>query len=81
MGDDHLPCPAGHPSFDAAQDTVGLLGGKSTLLTCVQLFVHQDLPVFLCRTVPNELLSQSVLISGTAVTQVEHLALGLVESQ
>jgi len=33
-----LPLPAGHPSFDVTQDTVGLLGCNCTLLahvTCV----------------------------------------------
>jgi len=31
-GQNHLPRPAGHTAFDAAQDTVGLLGFKRTLL-------------------------------------------------
>ena len=43
---DHLPCPAGHASFDAAQDMVGLLGCKSTLLARVQLLIHQYFQVF-----------------------------------
>jgi len=37
QGDHHFPCPAGHPSFDAAQDTVGLSGCKRTLLAHVKL--------------------------------------------
>lgn len=41
-GDNHLPCPAGHSYFDAAQDTAGLLGCKCTLLACVNLFVHHN---------------------------------------
>jgi len=36
----HLCQPAGHPSFDAAQDTVGLLGCKHRL-PCIKLFIHQ----------------------------------------
>jgi len=36
-GQAHLPCPAGHTSFDEAQDTVGFLGCKGTLLPHVQL--------------------------------------------
>lgn len=34
-GDNHLPQPAGHASVVAAQDTVGFLGSKHTLLTHV----------------------------------------------
>jgi len=38
-GQNHLPRPAGHASLDAAQDTVGLLGCKLTLMLAhVQLF-------------------------------------------
>jgi len=37
---DHLPHPAGHTVFDAAQDTVGFLGCKSRLLAHVQLPIH-----------------------------------------
>lgn len=48
-GDNHLPLPAGHPSFDTAQDTVVLLGCESSLLAHVQLFIHQDPQVLLCR--------------------------------
>lgn len=40
-GQDHLPCPAGHTSFGASQDTVGLLGYEGTLLAHVQLPIHQ----------------------------------------
>ena len=35
-------CPAGHPSVDSAQNTVGLPGCMNLLLAHVQLFVHQD---------------------------------------
>jgi len=34
-GQDHLPQPAGHSSFDAAQDTVGFLGCEGTSLAHV----------------------------------------------
>ncbi|KAK4826482.1 hypothetical protein QYF61_009478 [Mycteria americana] len=37
----HLPQPAGHASFDAAQDIVGCLGCECTLSAHVQLFIHQ----------------------------------------
>ena len=40
-GQDHLPRPAGCASLDAAQDTVGFLICKGTLLAHIQLAVHQ----------------------------------------
>jgi len=40
-GEDHLPQPADHASFDAAQNTVGFLGCKDTLLAHIQLSTHQ----------------------------------------
>jgi len=40
-GQNHLPCPAGHSSFDTAQDKVGFLGCEGTLLPHVQLGIHQ----------------------------------------
>ncbi|NXC65955.1 LBN protein, partial [Anhinga anhinga] len=44
-GQNHLPRPAGHASFDAAQDTLGFLGCKCTLLEGASLHtsVEQDL--------------------------------------
>jgi len=35
-GANHLPVPAADPSFNAAQNTVGLAGCKHTLLAHVQ---------------------------------------------
>ena len=43
-GPNHLPRPAGHTAFDAAQDTVGFPGCKHTLLTHVQFFIHNVPP-------------------------------------
>ena len=74
----HLLHPADHASLGAVQNTVGLRGYQCTLLACVQLFVHQDPRALLNRAALNE-FSQSVLVSGIASTQVQHLALGLVE--
>ena len=71
-GDNPLPLPAGHHSFDAAQNTFGCLGCKRTLLAHVQLFIHQDPQVLIHRTALSE-FSQSVLISGIASTKVQHL--------
>jgi len=70
-----LPCPAGHPSFDASQNAVGLPGFEHTLLAHVQLFVHQKLQVLLCRAALKAFFSQSVLRSEIAPPQVQHLAL------
>jgi len=41
-GDNHLPLSAGHPSCDAAQVTVDLLGCKRMLLAHVKFFIYQD---------------------------------------
>jgi len=38
----HLPLSTGHTSFDAAQDTIGLLGCHCTLLAQGQVFIYQD---------------------------------------
>jgi len=45
----HLPRSAGHASLVAAQDMVGLLGCKRTLVVHVQLFIHQYPQVLLGR--------------------------------
>ena len=37
----HLSLPDGHPFFNAAQNKVGLLGCKRTLLAHVQLLIYQ----------------------------------------
>ncbi|KAK4823599.1 hypothetical protein QYF61_003799 [Mycteria americana] len=78
-GQNHLPRPAGHASFDAAQDMVGLLGCERTLLAHVWLFIHQYLQVLLSRTALNPFIPQPVLIPGVAPTQGQDPALGLVE--
>ncbi|KAK4806146.1 hypothetical protein QYF61_001069 [Mycteria americana] len=78
-GENRLPRPAGHASFDAAQDTIGFLGCECTLPAHVQFFIHQYPQVLLCRAALNAFITQSVLILGTAPTQVQDLALGLVE--
>jgi len=68
-----------HPSFVAAQDTVGLLSCKGTPLTYVWLFFHQDPQVLLLRA-DLKFFSQTVLVSGVALTKVQHFVLGLVKS-
>ncbi|KAK4811312.1 LOW QUALITY PROTEIN: hypothetical protein QYF61_024448 [Mycteria americana] len=76
-GQNPLPRPAGHASFDAAQDTVGLLGCERTLPAHVQLFIHQYPQVLFRRAALNHIIPQPVLIPGVAPTQDP--ALGLVE--
>jgi len=78
-GQNPLPPPAGHAAFDAAQGTVGLLGCEDTLVAHVQLFINQYPQVLLGRAALNPFIPQPVLIVGVALTQVQDLALGLVE--
>ncbi|KAK4815585.1 hypothetical protein QYF61_004800 [Mycteria americana] len=74
-GQNHLPRPAGHTSFDAAQDTVGFLGCEHTLLDHVQLFIHQYPQVLLCRAVLNPFIQACIDTGGCPDPGV----LGLVE--
>jgi len=46
-GQDHHPLPVDHTVLDAAQDLVGFLGCKGTLLAHVQLAIQQLLRSFL----------------------------------
>ncbi|KAK4826362.1 hypothetical protein QYF61_007956, partial [Mycteria americana] len=78
-GQNHLPRPAGHASFPAAQDTVGFLGCKRTLLAHVQLVTHQYPQVLLHRASLNPFIPQPVLIPGVALTQVQDPVVGPVE--
>lgn len=77
LSKNQLPFPAGHPPSEGVQDTFGPLGCKRTLLAHVQLFIHQD--HLLHRAALKELFSLSVYVFGIALTQVQHLPLGLVE--
>jgi len=78
-GPESPPRPAGHAALDAAQDMVGLLGYECMLLIPVQLFIPQYPQVLLCRAALHLFILQPVLIVGVALTQVQDLALGLVE--
>jgi len=75
-GANPLPLPADHPAVDAAQNTVGFLGCKSTLLAHAQLFIIR-IPIYMVAF--SKYFSQSVLMSGIASTQVQHLALCFVK--
>ena len=78
-GQNHLPRPAGHASFDAAQDTAGFLGCKCTLLAHVQFFIHQYPQVLLSWAALSEFTTQPVLIQVIVPTQVQDFALGFIE--
>ncbi|KAK4816278.1 hypothetical protein QYF61_014350 [Mycteria americana] len=69
-GENHLPRPAGHASFDAAQDNIGFLGCKHTLPARIQIFIPHYPQVLLCRAALNAFVAQFVLILGIALTQV-----------
>ena len=49
------------------------------LLTHIQLAVNQNPKVFLCQTIFQPHFSKPVALHGIVVTQVQQLALGLVE--
>ena len=79
-GHNHLPSPAGHASLDAAQDMVGFLGCKGTLLSHVQLAIHQYSQVIFCRPMFNPYILQLVLVAEFFVIQVRDIALGKIET-
>jgi len=61
-GQSHLLLLAGHTAFGAAQDMAGLLGCKRTLMSHVQLFIHQYPQALLFRAALNPFIPQPVLI-------------------
>ncbi|KAK4823486.1 hypothetical protein QYF61_002550 [Mycteria americana] len=79
QGHDHFPTPAGHTIFDTSQDAIGFLGHLGTLLAHIQLAVNQHSKVLLCLAAFQPLFLKPVALHGVAVTQVQDLALSLVE--
>ncbi|KAK4806164.1 hypothetical protein QYF61_001087 [Mycteria americana] len=79
QGHNHFPSPAGHAIFDTGQDAIGLLGRLGTLLAHIQAAVNQHPQVLLCQAAFQPLFPKPVALHGVAVTQVQDLALGLVE--
>lgn len=75
--DKDLPQCDGLPTI-AAQVTVDL-GCRLALLGHVGLFVHEGPLVLFHRAAFSELFSQSVLISGVVLTEVQYLSLVLVK--
>ncbi|KAJ7413989.1 hypothetical protein WISP_87148 [Willisornis vidua] len=78
--ENHFPQPAGYTSFDAAQNTIGFLGCKHTLLSHVQVFICQNLQVLLLSAALNPFSALTIFIRGITQTQVQYLALKLTES-
>ncbi|KAK4828488.1 hypothetical protein QYF61_026759 [Mycteria americana] len=62
-----------------AQDTVGCLGCKCTLLGHVEFLINQHPQVLLLRAALNPFSAQHVFVLGIVLTHVQDLALGLVE--
>ncbi|KAK4818988.1 hypothetical protein QYF61_022819 [Mycteria americana] len=79
QGHDHCPSPAGHTIFDTSQDAIGFLGHLGTLLAHIQVAVDQHPQVLLCLAAFQPLFPKPVVLHGVAMTQVQDLALGLVE--
>ena len=77
-GQNQLPQPAGHTFLDATRDTIGLLSCKHILLAHAESFINQH-PQILLRAALKPFSAQLVSVLGTALTQVQDLALGLVE--
>ncbi|GAB0204449.1 hypothetical protein GRJ2_002910500 [Grus japonensis] len=80
QGHDHIPTPAGHTIPDTSQDAGGLLGHLGTLLAHIQLAVSQHPQVLFCQAAFQPLFPKPVALHGVVVTQVQDLALSLVES-
>ncbi|KAK4827220.1 hypothetical protein QYF61_015248 [Mycteria americana] len=68
QGHDHFPSPAGHAISDTSQDALGFLGHLGTLLAHIQ-----------AAAAFQPLFPKPVALHGVVVTQVQDLALGLVE--
>ena len=69
------------PFFDTNQDAIGLLGHLDTLLAHVQPSVNQHPQILFLCTVFQTLCPKPVALHGTVVTNVQDLALVLVELQ
>ncbi|KAK4831743.1 LOW QUALITY PROTEIN: hypothetical protein QYF61_018873 [Mycteria americana] len=79
QGYDRFPSPAGHIIFDTSQDAIGLLGRLGTLPAHIQAAVNQHSQVLLCQAAFQPLFPKPVALHGVVVTQVQDLALSLVE--
>ncbi|KAK4824040.1 hypothetical protein QYF61_009631 [Mycteria americana] len=65
--------------FDTSQDAIGFLGHLGTLLAHIQAAVNQHPQVLFCLAAFQPLFPKPVALHGVVVTQVQDLALSLVE--
>ncbi|KAK4823949.1 hypothetical protein QYF61_008335 [Mycteria americana] len=87
QGDNHFPSPAGHTVPDTSQDAIGFLGHLGTLLahrwhttgTPIQPDIDHHPQVLFHQAAFQPLFPKPVALHGVVVTQVQDLALGLVE--
>ncbi|KAK4817647.1 LOW QUALITY PROTEIN: hypothetical protein QYF61_023237 [Mycteria americana] len=79
QGDHHFPSPAGHTIPHTSQDAIGFLGHLGTLLAHIQVAIDQHPQVLFCLAAFQPLFPKPVALHGVAVTQVQDLALSLVE--
>ncbi|KAK4820738.1 hypothetical protein QYF61_004419 [Mycteria americana] len=79
QGHDHFSTPAGHTISDTSQDAIGLLGHLGTLLAHIQAAVNQHSQVLFGQAAFQPLFPKPVVLHGVVVTQVQDLALSLVE--
>lgn len=77
-GQNPFSSPADHIALDVALEITGLQGCKCALLGHVQPFIQQHVQV-LGRTALDPFIFQALLIPGVALSQAQHLALGLVQ--
>ncbi|KAK4829782.1 LOW QUALITY PROTEIN: hypothetical protein QYF61_006581 [Mycteria americana] len=79
QGHNHFPSPAGCTIPDTSQDTIGLLGHLGTLPAHIHMAIDQHPQVLFHRAAFQPLCPKPVALHGVVVTQVQDLALGLVE--
>lgn len=70
---------ASNAVLDALQEMVGLFGSQGTLLTHIQLAIHQKPQIPFWVAVLQPLIPHSVYITRNALSQVQNLALALVK--
>ncbi|PKU45202.1 hypothetical protein llap_4503 [Limosa lapponica baueri] len=80
QGDNHFPSPAHYTISDTGHDAVGLLGHLGTLLAHVKPAIDEQPYVLFHQADFQPRTSKPVALHGIVVTQVQYLALGLVES-
>jgi len=78
-GQNHVLRPDGHTSLAVTQATVGLLGCKHILLAHVESSINCHSSIRLLRDALMSFSAEPVSVLGIALTQMQNLAVGLVE--